>query len=180
MKYVLLYFLFALPLHIQAQKKCSVTVEIDEFTKEKIVKTNYITLSTPLSNRGGGSTSTKVLFTEKEGFTIATFRVRVLNVCSVDEDEVLYVKFMDESVIELKTLNYCLTKTEYSLMSDSPDNILYLQFWIKERDLKLLSEKQIKKCRVLTSNGDVLIETNNRLSKSLMMCAGSFKDRISQ
>ncbi len=171
----LLSILILLPVFCYSQH---VERSVDEFTGEPIIKTDFVTFESVMSNRKTGSYTTKFAFAKyKEGIYLLVV-IKSAWIGTIDKGETFYMKFKDDEVMELSNRLDVITEFSYSLLMNGDENIFKLEFELTPENLEKLASKQLSKCRILCSKGQLTIESNDRLSGEVMDAAREFMRAI--
>lgn len=135
--------------------------EVDEFTGKTLKATSWETLNKK------SSLYSYVRFQKVDNTLYFYFKMMIGNgkkVYSVDQGEVLLLKFSDDEIIKVTNLEYEITTHGAGAKGLSGSNILGAELvcLINKEILNKFKEKTISKVRVITSIGYVEAEVNEK------------------
>ena len=142
--------------------------KIDEFTKSKIVSTEWekLTLTKYLSYFN---------FRQVDDNFYMNIKIVTVSVCSVDKDDSISFLFEDGSVLDLKNSKYAISNYGDGAIGHRASQALGLNLIteLSPKDIAELKSKPVKKLRIYTSTGyfeDIVKEKNSQVfSKSLLL-----------
>jgi hypothetical protein len=149
--------LLLLALNVKAQSY-GIIEEVDEFTFDTILKTDWLVLNDPVW-RGGRIAYMKI--SRMNNQLILHFKTTTAEtVLSVNKDDFLYIKLENENILKLNNLEHTVSGSGAGAINlrGSKTQGISLLFLITEEQLKSLTESKVSKVRLVTSSGNLEIE----------------------
>lgn len=163
--------LCAAPTLAFCQKECKVKTYVDEFTGVETVSTEKLKMGTVIRRQGAN-----ILFTYSNETYTLVLHAHVggdTDVASVDEGEIYYVKFEDETVEQLANLKFTISKQDFQVGMVYGQGIL-LTFDLLPEQMEIFATKRIAKTRIASSRGYIQIDPSKKIADDIMACAKNF------
>ena len=149
--------------------------EVDEFTKDTLLSTDWFTYNKPTWKTGN---ITYVRLVADNNITALGFKVVTGEVASISETDKLYLMFDDESILELQNAEYQITDFGAGSINILGSGAMgfNLLFILDEEQMNKICSNEIMKYRLDTSDFKIVVEPEKKkYTKEILRIFSSFK-----